>query len=229
MKMNTRAKEIMKTAPLIWAIMLILTAGGAGYWLGAERAGEVSVLAARAIPPLDYLTRPESFSRITNTRNSLQGLCLRFLLQVENNRSADRLPVGRWAASREISEPHLESAIRDLERARQEFAGTEQELYCAQDLLRALKAAGRFDRWIEVYLKGLYEHPTHPVVARFAKDAIAFGMAAKREEDVLAGLRHLRAIPLDFEGKATVEAILTEVKSGPDLTRLCNNPLTASQ
>jgi len=227
--MKTRAKEIVTTAPLIWAILFVLTAGAAGYWLCAERTGEVSVLAARATPPLDYLTCPESFSRITNTKNTLQGLYLRFLSEVQNKRLADRFPVSSRAASRQISEVHLESAIRDLERGTQEFAGTEQELYCAQDLLRALKAARRFDRWIEVYLKALYEHPTHPLVACFAKDAIAFGIAAGRAEDVLAGLRHLSAIPLGFEGKARVQAILTEVKRRPELTGLYTKALTPSQ
>jgi hypothetical protein len=227
--MKTRAKAIMKTGPLIWAVMLVLTAGGAGYWLRAQRTGEVSVTQAWSIPPLDYLIGPDSFSRIKNARNSLQGLCLRLRLQVQNRLLAEHLFLGRRAVSRQTSEPRLEGAIRDLERGMQEFEGTEQDLYCAQDLLLALKTAGRFDRWIEVYLKALYEHPTHPLVACFAKDAIAFGIAAGRAEDVLAGLRHLSAIPLGFEGKARVQAILTEVKRRPELTGLYTKALTPSK
>jgi hypothetical protein len=227
--MKTRANEIMKTGPLIWAVMLVLTAGGAGYWLRAQRTGEVSVTQAWSIPPLDYLIGPDSFSRIKNARNSLQGLCLRLRLQVQNRLLAEHLFLGRRAVSRQTSEPRLEGAIRDLERGMQEFEGTEQDLYCAQDLLLALKTAGRFDRWIEVYLKGLYEHPMHPVVARFAKDAIALGRAAGREEDVLAGLRHLTAIPLDFEGRDAVQAALIEAKPGKELTHLYATALPGSE
>jgi hypothetical protein len=229
MTFNSTDQRSLKTGPLIWAVILILVGGGAGYWLRAQRGGEESVLAAGAVPALDSLIAPESFSRIKNARNSLEGLRVRLRLQVASSLLAEHFLVGGRGASGQRPEPCLEGAIRDLERGMEEFEGTEQELYCAQDLFPALKTAGRFDRWIEVYLKGLYEHPTHPVVARFAKEAIALGRATGREEEVLAGLRHLSAIPLDFEGKDTVQATLIEARPGKELARIYARHLPANQ
>ena len=155
---------------------------------------------------------PESFSRIENAKKILEGLCVRLRVELQGRRVADRLSVARNTTSAQEAKPHLESSIRDLERGMLEFQGTEQELDIAEDLLRVLKQAGRLDRWIEVNLKALYEHPMHPVVASFAKEAIAHGRAVGREEDVVAGLRHLIAIPLDFEGKESVKAALFDGK-----------------
>jgi hypothetical protein len=213
--MKTRAREIVRVGPSIWAVILIFIAGGGGYWLRAQRTAEVPAIEAGSIPSLDYLIGPESFSKIKNARNGLQGLCMRLGLQVENRRFlAEHLLVGRQAGSRQPSESYPNDAIRDLEVGVEEFEGTEQESDCAHDLFLELKRAKRFDRCVEVYLKALYKDPTHPFVARFAKEAIDVGRSAGREEEVLAGLRHLRAIPLRFEGKGAVEAILAETERG---------------
>lgn len=167
---------------------------------------------------MEYFTPPESFSTIENAKRNLEGLCVRFRVELQGRRVAERLSVPRNATLAQESEPHPEGAIRDLERGMLEFQGTEQELAIAEDLLRVLKQAGRFDRWIEVYLKALYEHPMNRVVASLAKEAISHGRAVGRERDVVAGLRHLIAIPLDFAGKEAVEAALIDGKPGNGLT-----------
>lgn len=136
---------------------------------------------------------------------------------------------GRPASSRQTSELHAEDAIRDLELGVEEFEGTEEESSCAQDLFSELRRAGRFDRGVEVYLKALYEHPTHPFVARFAKDAMAVARRAGREAEVLAGLRHLSAIPLNFEGKNAVEAVVAVREQETELTQVVAPRWTASQ
>ena len=229
-RMKTRTDEIVKAGPLLWAVVLILTAGGAGYWLRAQRTGEVAVLAARAVPSLDYLIGPESFSRIKNTRNTLEGLCAQLVLQVKNRQfSADHLIAAKGGPLWRTSRPHLEAAIRDLERGMQEFEGTQQESEIAERLFFDLRKAGRFDRCVEVYLKTLYEHPTQPFVARFAKDAVAAARSAGREEEVLAGLRHWIAIPLDMAGKGAVEAMLAKGRPGAEPTHFHAGPLTASE
>jgi hypothetical protein len=227
--MKTRVKQIRQAGPLIGAVILILIGGGGGYWLRAQRTGEVSLAEAASIPSLDYLIGPESFSKIKNARSCLQGLCTRLRLQVESRRFfAEHLP-GRPAGSKQSAELHADGAIRDLELGVQEFEGTGEESSCAQDLFSELKRAGRFDRCVEVYLKALYEHPTHPFVARFAEDAMAVARCAGREEEVLAGLRHLSAIPLNFEGKNAVEAIVAERERGTELTRVVATRWTAIQ
>jgi hypothetical protein len=205
-------------------------AGDAGYWLGSQRTAEVSVIDADSVPALDHLIGPESFSKIRNTRNCLEGLCARLLLQVETRQFlAGHLIAARRPAGWQTSGPPLEEAIRDLERGMQEFEGTQQESELAERLFVELKRAGRFDRCVELYLKALYEHPTHRFVLRFAKDAIAVGRSAGREEEVFAALRHLSAIPLDFEGKGAVAAILAEAERGPEPTNLYGRPLAASR
>ena len=228
--MNTKTGEISKFGLFVWSVILILIAGGGGYWLRAQRTCEAFGLSADSIPDLDYLIGPESFSRIKNAKNTLQGLCIQLLFQAENRRfAAEHLLAGTRTASWQTSNPHWESAIRDLERGMQEFEGTQQEAEVAQDLFSELKKAGRFDRCVELYLKVLYEHPTHPFVARFAKDAVGVGRLVGREEEVLAGLRHLSAIPLEFEGKDTVEAALIEAKPGDEFARLYARTPSPSQ
>jgi hypothetical protein len=118
---------------------------------------------------------------------------------------------------------HISEAIADLDWGMNEFAGTEQELYLAQELLLALKSANRFDRWFQVYLKILYEHPTHPVVAGFIDSAVQMSQVAGHEEEVLEGLRYLNLIPIEFQGKEKVQTALMreEQKKG-----LAHNEIT---
>jgi hypothetical protein len=152
------------------------------------------------------------------------------VLQVETRQfSADHLTAGKGGPLWRTSRPHLEEAIRDLERGMQELEGTPQESEVAERLFIDLKKAGRFDRCVEVYVKALYERPTHRFVARFAKDAIAAARSVGREEEVLAGLRHWVAIPLPMEGKAAVEAMLAEGKAGAESTRFQAGSLTAGE
>jgi hypothetical protein len=109
-----------------------------------------------------------------------------------------------------------------------EFGGTDQEVYVAEDLLCALKRREQFDRWVLVYLKLLYEHPTHPVVSQLASQALAVSKLAGREHEVLAGLRHMHTIPLDFPGKSQVEAILNEASELAHFTSVNSSPELAN-
>jgi hypothetical protein len=89
-----------------------------------------------------------------------------------------------------------------------EFEGTEQQPVVAQGLLLALKKAGRFDRWTEVYLKMLYEHPTDSVVSRLADEALKISRLAGQQHRVLEALTYLSAFPAKFAGKPTIQAAL---------------------
>ncbi len=165
------------------------------------------VSAAGAAPDLEYLTPPESFSRVENAKKNLEALSIRLRFDIQNEISAnlrEGLPVHASA---------LDSAIRAAEDGMREFEGTEEALYIAQDLLFALKKAGRFDRWIEVFLTALYQHPTHPVVARFATQAVTLSTQIEQQDRVMAGLQHLVDLPLNFEGKEKVKASLQSLKS----------------
>jgi hypothetical protein len=175
--------------------------------------------AAKSVPQLNELIVHDSFSIIENTREDLESMCVRLQLEAEVRLvEQSRLPV-QPIVSGVAPEGHLVGIIRDLESEMHDFEGTDEELDLAEDLLRALKKAGQTDRWVKVYLKALYEHPTHQIVALFAERAIPMGKAAGREEEVIAGLTHVSSIPLNFKGKDKVEAVLIEANTRRQLTR----------
>jgi len=200
----------MKIRQIAYVVLLSGLTGCFGYWLHGQSEESGSFAAAKSLPQLEYLIVPESFSRVENTRKTLEGLCARLRLEVQGRLWMQKRAPAQPGASREVSKTSLEGIIRDLEREIKEFAGTDEELYLVEDLFCVLKRAERFDRWVDLYLKALYEHPMHPVVARFAREAVSMGKAAGRQNEVLSGLTHLGAIPCDFEGKAKVSAVLVD-------------------
>lgn len=190
-------------------LLVAVVAGlGLGFQLGTRR-DLASYLALETVPPLDYYSSQASFSEVENTKASLAGLCQRFRTEVREKRVADHLsPAGSRVEPG--AEVHLDDAIAALERGVNEFAGTTQQIDLAQDLLLALKKSKQFNRWIDVYLTALYKQPTHPVVGSLAKEALNMAGNCGREREVLAGLRHIEEIPVDFEGKAEVQTALRQ-------------------
>src|SRR5215467_6582002 len=154
-----------KTLPIIFSggILLSLAIGGAGgYLLRAQKTDGSLVLSIKDAFREEYLAPPDSFSRVKNTKSALDVLSVRLGAGIMDAISAyDRLPKGSESERRK-AEQVLERAIQAAERAMQEFEGTEQQCELARCLLIALQKAGRFERWTEVYVKALQEHPTHP-------------------------------------------------------------------
>jgi hypothetical protein len=210
----------MKLSQWISIMVVSVSAAGAGYWLRGHSENSGTFLAAKSVPQLDYVILPDSYSRIENTRLTLQGLCSRLRLEVESRLCEQgrlRLQPG---GSRAAFEAQVNRIVRDLEDGMKEFEGTDQQLYVAEDLLCVLKREKQFDRWVELYLQALYEHPMHPIVARFAAEAVNIGKLAGREEEVVAGLTHLSTIPMDFQGKAKVDAALVGARASNPLARV---------
>jgi len=199
--------ELMKVLSLGCAIAVTLASGGVGYEFGAERIGSGSYLALERTAPLEYYATAESFSEVENTKSSLEALCLRFTTAVRAKRLADWPAHAALPGSGTATEPRLASAIVDLEEGLKEFAGTDQELEVAQDLLLALKEARQSDRWIDVYLKELYDHPTHPVVGRLARDAIGIADQCGRQASLRAALLYLQSVPVEFQGNEKREVV----------------------
>jgi hypothetical protein len=206
----------MKITQAFCMLLVSVSAGCVGYWLRGQTEGSGTFLAAKAAAPLDYLVVPDSFSRIENARSSLETLCTRLRLEVETRLCEDgrmRLQAG---GSTRVQEARLERIVRDLEDGMSEFDGTDQKIYVAEDLLTVLKHEERLNRWVEVYLAALYEHPTHPVVSHLAGQAVRIGKLAGREDEVVTALTHVSGIPWDFEGKDKIEAALAESQApGP--------------
>jgi hypothetical protein len=210
----------MKLSQWIGILVVAVSTACAGYWLRGHADNSVTFLAAQSLPQLDYVVVPESYSRIENTRQTLQGLCSSLRLEVESRLCEQgrlRLQPG---GSRAAFDTQVNRIIRDLEDGMKEFQGTDQQLYVAEDLLCVLKREKQFNRWVELYLQALYEHPMHPIVARFAAEAVNIGKLASREDEVVAGLTHLSTIPMDFQGKAKVDAALVGARASNPLARV---------
>ncbi len=206
--MKTTGKQLVKARPLLWTVLVALVSGWSGYWLHERGTDGSRSRPATWMPGVEYLTRPQSFSRVENARNSLEALCVRVRLEIQNGIMAHAKSPGVLHVSSAEAELPLDRVIHDCEQVMRDFEGTDQEVYLAQDLLWALKKTRRFDRWTEVYLKALYEHPTHPVVGCLAQEAITIGRLAGQEREVFAGLEHLSAIPIEFENKDRIRAAL---------------------
>jgi hypothetical protein len=207
--MKTTAKH------LTWALLLTLGAGWTGYRVHQTKEAHAS-LPAGAVPSIECLAGPESFSRVDNAKNTLEALCLRLRLKAQNELVAIMQEPSASSQRRQALEP----LIRQLEAGMHDFEGTEQELEFAQDLFVAYNCTAQFERWIDLYLMVSYRHPMHPVPLRLAHQALALGRQAGRLQDVLQALRHVNAIPFDFEGKDKVAAVLNRADIQRELTVL---------
>ena len=56
--MKTIAAQLRKPQSLIGAVLLILAASGAGYWLRGYRANEALGFPTRVTPPVEYIYAP---------------------------------------------------------------------------------------------------------------------------------------------------------------------------
>jgi hypothetical protein len=65
-----------------------------------------------------------------------------------------------------------------------------------------------FDRWLDLYRTTAYAHPTHRIVGLFAERALLYGQQAGRERQILDVLRHVASIPLPFESKERILALI---------------------
>ena len=197
-----------------FATLAALLVGAAlGYWLHERYDNSGWLSRTKSVPEVDYFTPRESFSRIDNAKSGLEGLYRRFRLEIGERLCRERLLRLKPGNSCSRADTALEGIICDLEGAMKEFEGTDQELEVAEDLLYAMKRRQLFGPWVEVYLKALYKHPTHPMIGRFAKEAIEIGRFVGKEEDVIHGLSHLRAIPLEFQAKHKAEIALNQAKA----------------
>jgi hypothetical protein len=197
-------------APTASTILISLAAGGlCGYLSCAHHPNSSFTRSTRDVFSDEYVTPPDTFSRIKNIRNSLDSLGTRVALGMTGTLAAyDGLP--RTSESeRRKAEQVLERTIDSGEAAMQEFQGTQQEPVVAQAFLRALRKAGRFNRWVDVYLKQVYTHPTDPIVCDLANEAIKISRMVGQQQRVLEALSHVIASPIEFAGRTEVQTALT--------------------
>jgi hypothetical protein len=199
----------MRRHTLLSVIALSLAAGGAGgFLLRAQKTDGSMVLSLKAAVQEEYLASQDSFSRVRNTRNTLDALSARYGIEImEALWTYEQLPKGSESERKEAGQV-LQRIIQSAEAAVQEFEGTAQQLQVTQSLLLALQRAGRYDRWMEVYLKALHEYPTHPFAARLATDALKYSQLAGQQEEVLQALSYIRAFDSAFAETAEIQAAL---------------------
>ncbi len=198
---QTSRQPMQAKAKYLVVGLLIIAGVGAGRQL-RHKTGVEGFLSAAATPQLDYLAPPESFSRVENAKNELEALCRKLRLQSQSRVFQLR------KCSPQQQEHELEAIVTDLKRGMSDFAGTAQQLELAQDLLLLLKSQKDLPQWIDLYLTLAYQHPTDALIGRGAEEAITVGRTVGRENEVLAALKHVAMIPIDFESKARITAAL---------------------
>lgn len=126
----------------ISVVILTLGSGIAGYLLRASRTDGSLVLQAQDVVREEYFASPDSFSRVENTKNALDGLCAQLGVEIQEATVAyDKLARNGQTSSSQAAVV-LEGAIRDSQTVMQEFEGTEQQLDILQDHLRLLEKSG---------------------------------------------------------------------------------------
>jgi hypothetical protein len=193
---------------------------GLAYW-GVHRIQghrtQGNFLPAQAMPQLDYLANPDSFSRVENTKNALEALCQRRRLQAETKLiGIEHFPPSAVSQRQR----QIDALLEDLRHAKTEFAGTEQEMEITEDLLTVLKRQKLYKQWIDEYVQALYERPMHPLIAHSAADAVSFANLSGQEEEVLIALKHAASIPLRFPGKDHIVAVLAGAAASSVAARL---------
>jgi hypothetical protein len=169
-----------------------------------------------SVPELDYFVADDSFSEIQNAKATLTGLSARFLTELQIYRYVQlNAREGKPKAVNSHCLAYGGQMIAQLERGIEEFSGTEEELTLTRDLLRVLRADGRYDQWLRTYLCLVYTHPTNSLVGSCAGEAIEIGERLGRRQEVIDGLEHVISIPLDFQNKIRLQTALLQTSPTP--------------
>lgn len=193
-------------------VLLSVGAGWVGYYAGAMREPVISTLPARGQVGLDYFLTVKSFSEVEQARAVLEALAARYVQQAQDLIAQEIMDRGGvTAATATGGERPIRAAIRLLEEGLVEFEGTGPQMRLLPTLLYALKREGLHDRWLELYLRLLYEHPTHELVAELAPEAVSLSRAVGREQELAAGFQHVCGVPFDDRVKSPPSPSLVPV------------------
>jgi hypothetical protein len=204
----------MNARTVLSIVLLSFGAGGlCGYVFRLHSTDSSLVLSAKDVLTDEYVTSPDTFSRVKNTRNALDSLSTQVALGITESLVAyDRLPRTSESEKKKAQQV-LERAIHAGESAMKEFEGTEQQLTITRVFLSALREAAEFHRWIQVYTTAFYAHPTDGALCHLAGDAIKISQAAGQQRQVIEALRYALAFPAEFAGRAEIQAALTSASA----------------
>jgi len=192
----------------LWPVLVVFAiglAGAAGYSAGAAHGAWIMPVQRRIA--LEYFITEDSFSEIENTRAKLSALGCQYLTEVRMRHHASALQGGglaRTANPAYVSD--VGHALVELEQGIEQFKGTEPELSLVQELLYLLKREQQQERWLDVYRRVLYEHPTAPVVRANLRFAQEMSARAGRQAEIAAACDFLGRIPIDFPAKHQIPA-----------------------
>ncbi len=152
-----------------------------------------------------------SFSEVQNMRATLANLADQFVADAYLAKRArlKRSPTG--AAQERSSSRVLPAYIQSLEDGIVEFQGTDQELRITEKLLLALQRAKIYDRWLDIYLATLYQHPTEPAIGRLAYTAARTANSLGQQTAVRHGFSLVMSIPRQCEAETQVEMAAHEL------------------
>lgn len=194
---------------IICATVFAMAVGAVGYYLRAFQSDAANMLSRQSMESFDYYFTWDSFSQIEEAKSLLKAEAAQVIVEL---RTRPNVGAFTYSDSRSVT-PEAKAtgfaqAVKDMERAIAEFKGTEQELELVKDFLWLLQREENYNRWLDVYMTTLYEHPTHPLVGDFAGRALNFSREQGREKELKRAFQHLENIPLDFETKHQVSAAL---------------------
>lgn len=209
MKKKTRCILIGLTTAILCAVVGFL----AGRFASARMvASETEVLFA------------ESFSEIAQLRLTLHDVSGQLLRELRSEYERIRFET---APGDPLRAQRLQSNIAELDHLLLELKGTEREFLVVHQLLHRLRDAGLVDRWLDLYLNTLYEHPTNDITTRpaVAQEAIHFARLLHREPELLAAFRIVDAIPVTFAGQSVIRALLhASTDTEPGSPSICEGP-----
>ncbi len=196
----------------------VVTAWLAGYWMRGLSTSSRESLRLMDVPSAEYFADNASFSEVQNAKTLLKGLALQYRAEVQARLGASILVAARQPTGVESKvNPILAWSIRRLAQGIEEFQGTDHQLLLVNTLLGILRKEAQHERWVDVYLRALYQHPTHELVGRLAAEALEHAAAVGKSEDLLDGFRHVIGIPLEFSSKSQVQTLLIERMAGENL------------
>jgi hypothetical protein len=201
-----------RKSPLIaWTSFALALGGLAGYLAGAGHFGKAGTHKSDPARQLEFYITERSFSEIENTKAKLEALCTQFVTGLPGLYTSINPDSSRTGANPDSSIDSAEHTLEMLDKAREQFRGTEPEGYLVQQTLIILKRLRQGHRWLYLYLPFLYEHPTHPLVGAFAKDAVDMSDLVGRQSEVAEAFDLVRRIPLASATRDRVIACLQKV------------------
>jgi hypothetical protein len=199
--------------------LCLAAALAAGYGLRASRQN-AETLPINRVASWEYYVTRQSFSEADHTKAHLNALGCEALTEWRVKYSPQVLKIsGRLPADAAEREKQVRSGLKELDQMIDEFHGSEQEFVLVQELLYMLKYHQEYDRWLDVFLRLAYEHPTQNAVGHSLRGGLEVSRLAGREAEFCAALEHLTAIPFEFPAKRMATTMLDMARHSKGLSQ----------